>query len=257
MKARTVAALVVLAGSCAVAASVAYRVGVRNAPPPPPPLPAEVVYVDRVKEIEVPVEVEGPVRVVEKVEWRTREVEVPKEVVREVIRWVELDGSPDVVPIQARVSVTGWKFEGLDDQGQLAAGWRGTASCEVQEPGGAVWRELIVEPFSLAESSSQSTRDPDVHERLRGFRQAFLAGLGTHGWGAGYRRRIGRSRFDWTLSFEKDWSGPSSSSVLAPCGSSWYDDDVQGADLCPVVVPPAEDDDWRLTAWLAMGTGTR
>lgn len=218
-RARLIGLAILLLATAALSASIAYRWGRSRPVEVRPPLPAEVIRETVVEQIEVPVNVPGPARVVERVEWKTREVEVPVETVREVTRWLERDDAE----LQARVSVHGWKFEGLDDSGQLAAGWRGNATCEVRS-GEADWTRLVSEPFSLTESTAETTIEPGLAARLRGYRQAALAGYGTDGWGVGYRRRLGRSRFDWTVTYERDepiQDRPADDRLTGWVGLSW------------------------------------
>lgn len=253
-RARTVVLVLLLLAGAGLVWSAAYRMGRANAPPPPPPLPPQTVTVEVVKEIPVPVEVEGPARVVERVQWRTREVEVPVEVVRSVL--VPSGGCDSELsrpaPLEARVSVHGWKFEGLNDEGELAAGWRGTAICEIAQGGSADWTELVAEPFSLTESSAESTVEPGLPDRLRGFRQSIDVGYSTDGFiGVGYARRIGRSRLHWSLAYE--WGG---AEVFSSESCDVARSDYPRRPTVECVTASSATDDWRLRGALGVSWGS-
>ena len=211
-KAKWIVLLLILLVAAGLLVHAAYRWGQGN-PIEVPQLPPETVTVEVVKEIPVPVEIQvevpGPVRVVDRVQWRTQEVEVPVETVREVVRWLGL-GEQDV---EGRVRVEGWKFEGLDDQGRLAAGWRGHADCEVRAAGEPSWLTVVSQPFSLAESTAETVHEPTIATSLRAYRASLLLGVTTGpGVQAAYHRRIGRGRFGWYVGGDYVFS-PSSESV--------------------------------------------
>jgi len=208
---RTIVLVLILLICGGVLARAAYRWG-QGHPVEIPQLPPETITVEVVKEIPVPVEVArevpGPVRIVDRVEWRTREVEVPVETVREVVRWLGLAETG----VEGRVRVEGSKFEGLDSSGQLAAGWRGHADCEVRAAG-EPWLPVVSQPFSLAESVAQTTHEPTIVTSLRGYRASILLGATTGpGLTAAYWRRIGTGRFGWYVGGDY---------VFSPTGDSY------------------------------------
>lgn len=133
-----------------------------------PPLPAEVVEVEVVKEIPVPVEVPGPARVVDRVEWRTREVEVPTEIINTVIEYRDR-------PVEGRVRVEAHKFEGVDAAGEARFGWTGQLFCEIR-PDGMDWIPMVSEPLDLTTSLAVTTVPPAPVRR--GWREIAL-GIGT------------------------------------------------------------------------------
>ena len=188
------AAILMIAGFCVWAG---YQWG--HKPPAPPEIRTEIVErmvpVEVVKEI--PVEVPGPERVVEKILWRTREVRVPGETV-EVIRQI-----PIHEPITARVLVDATKYEGTVD-GRLTRGGVGEARCEVR--GESVsWSTLVAEPFDLTLSDSMSTDEPGtLEERLASWRAEVRLGVTTAPGvdvGLSWHRR---SRFGWWASLRYD-----------------------------------------------------
>lgn len=128
---------------------------------PAPPLPPEVIEVEVVREIEV----EGPERVVERVRWRTREVPVEVEVVREITRYVEkADDGPE--RLFGRVRIDADKYEGACDAG-ICFGWKGQANCQIKGDEEAEWLTLVSEPFSLDSSRVETTIAPVVKRAFR------------------------------------------------------------------------------------------
>ena len=146
-------------------------------PVPTVPLPPDVVKVEVVKEIKVP----GPGKVVEKVVFVTKSVEVPVEKIKEVATFVDPIG---------RVRLDANKFVGVED-GKVKFGWKGNAVCEFSpktDPN--KWVKLFESPFDLTESKAETTIPPTPQpKRLR-----FDLGAGVTSRGAllqaGVSRRI-------------------------------------------------------------------
>lgn len=155
MRVRTVILVIIL---LVLAAGIGSAIGRWTAPGPEPPLPPDTVIVEKVREIEVPIEVPGPATVVERIEWRTRveTVEGPERI-REVVRVVER--AAELGQIQGRIDLLADKFEGLSE-GRLAWGWSGSAACLIRAHESDPWVGLIEQPFDLASSSSISVMEP-------------------------------------------------------------------------------------------------
>jgi len=145
-----------------------FVLGRRTAPDPPPlpQLPPEIVRVEVVKEIEVPVEVRvdvpGPTKVVEKVVWRTKTEYVPKEVIREVIKVVEVAAKTG--DLDAWIEIQAYKYEGQNqDTGKYEFGWRGFASCSMES--GIRNVVLTEQDFDLTQSVAEGTYRPEGRRR--------------------------------------------------------------------------------------------
>lgn len=128
--------------------------------PPPPPLPPEVIEVEVVKEIPV----EGPERVVERVRWETREVQVEVPVIHEVERVVR--EAVNLGTLQGRAEVNADKFFGQDESGKLAFGWKGHISCAIRAKQTDPYTLLFTEPLDLRGSMTVTTVAPEqIYER--------------------------------------------------------------------------------------------
>lgn len=70
-------------------------------------------------------------------------------------------------PLTYRASLDAFKFEGLDDDGVLSYGWRGTVSCEVSPaaPKPQNWAFLARSPFSLSEVQAETSAAPEPARR--------------------------------------------------------------------------------------------
>jgi len=157
-------------------------------PKPPPQLPPQTVYVDRVKKIEVPVEVvrevPGPVKIVERVEWKTREVEVPKEVIKVV------EKAADLGSLFARAFTKGDKYEGVVN-GQLKWGWKGTINCDIRAAPDDPWVEILKQPFDIASSMAISTQEPQKARWTVDLRAGLTTAPGLDLSASWHRRRLG------------------------------------------------------------------
>lgn len=148
-----------IAGAIVLAAILGFIIARCSGPKPPeplPPLPPEVIKVEIVKEIP------GPERIVEKVKWSTKEVEVPTEVVKEIIKVVDKSEGPG--RLFAKIDIDAKKFEGLDEDGKLARGWKGEAQCKVRGNQNDPWIILTHSPIDLTESTAVSTDIPKISE---------------------------------------------------------------------------------------------
>lgn len=118
---------------------------------PPEQLPPKVVTVEKVKEIEVPKEVikevPGPVRIVERVKFVTEEVPVEKEVFKEICT------SDNISGLTGRVRLQGDKYTS-----QEGFGWRGSGLAEVNFDGS--WKLLFESPLDIEFSKAITTEDP-------------------------------------------------------------------------------------------------
>ena len=146
---------------------VAYVMGRVTAPvPPAPPLPPDTSVVKIVKEIvpgpEIIKEVPGPVRVVERIKWKTKiqEVEVP--VIREVATVVER--AVELGTLQSMVDLDADKFEGLVND-TLSWGWRGRARCLIRASHNDDWTVILDQPLDLSASTSISSLRPQPKKR--------------------------------------------------------------------------------------------
>jgi len=199
----------------AFALGVAVALALMPRPAPPlDPLPPETVVVETVREIP------GPV--VERVQWRTREVPVPHEVWREVcpgpvtppeapradlVPPEEIEVVPRGTPL-ARVSIRAEKWEGTLPSGRPGYGWLGDAACELSPEDGR-WIELARSPLDLRESAatleatSRAARLPPRRDLRAGLTSAPGVRLGASWWRSG--RRLGAwAEYDYPLGAEAD-----------------------------------------------------
>lgn len=110
-------------------------------------LPPKVITVNQVKVIPGPTEY----RIIERIKFQTKSVEVPVERLKEVTTFIDPIG---------RVRLEANKFEGLKN-GKLAFGWKGNAVCEFapkNQP--TAWLKLVESPFDLTESKAEATSPP-------------------------------------------------------------------------------------------------
>ena len=197
MKIRTVFILILLLLLVGFGVWAGYQWGYE--PPPPPEIRTEIV--DRMVEVEVvkriEVEVPGPERVIERVVWRTRDVEVPGETI-ELIRQI-----PVAERVFGRIVIDAEKYEGTVD-GRLTRGWIGTADCQVRSDS-VDWYSVVAEPFDRTLSFSESTDEPGTpEERATPWRVEGRFGLttapGLEGGLSWYRR----GRLGWFASVRYD-----------------------------------------------------
>jgi len=182
------------------------------------PLPAKVVRVREVERVEVPVP--GAPRIVELVRWQTERVEVPVEVIREVVRQAETGPPPE-----ARVRVEAEQLAGVEG-GLAVRGWRGWATCEIRL--GEAWTELAHAPLDLEASEAVSVEGAFAVPALPLNRLDLGAALTADGvgWLAGYSRRLSwRTRAGQAIL--PDWIGgdvlalPETTAILARVSWEW------------------------------------
>lgn len=193
--------LAVMALMCVGAVWAGFRVGRATAPAPPPVyLPSKTIVVEQIKEIPA----EPDVKIVERVKWRTKEVAVEKEVVKEVVRtFCPLESetsSTKVEEVFAEVGVEADKFEGvLKEGGVVLFGWKGTGWCQVKRGEEGSWVELVRAPFALEKSVSVSTLLPPQLpkpfkwrlEVRAGAWTALDSGVASSGW------QVGATYYPW------------------------------------------------------------
>ena len=143
-----------------------FILGKSLAPPgePLPQLPPETVTVTTVKTIEVPVEIQvpGPVRIVERVKWRTKTERVEVPVIKEVEKIVYRAAETGI--LDAWIDISAYKYEGLDpEDGEYKFGWRGYASCSIENEAGQA--TLTEKDFDLSQSLAESTIEPEPLRR--------------------------------------------------------------------------------------------
>ncbi len=193
-----------------------------KAPVPLPVLPPEVIIETIVKEIPVPVEIRvevpGPIKIVEKIKWKTREVEVPFETIRTVTEVVER--AADLGSLSAQVQIDALKFEGLHKT-KVKYGWRGTADCSIRAGTAGPWTTLVREPFSLEGSTAITTEAPK-DRRPFPWRLDLRLGANTAGeldFGTSFHRR---SRFGFY--FQGQWNPNAESFSFDPRDDDFYFD---------------------------------
>jgi hypothetical protein len=175
------------------------------------PLPAKVVRVVEVKEIQTP----GPVRVVERVVLQSEAAPIAPSVI-ERIREIPVDAPPP----PARVRFEGEQLEGVED-GVRVRGWQGWMICEIQF--GEEWETLVRAPLDLETSEAVSVPidvPPPPRNRIDVGPAFSTDGIGVM---AGYSRRLA-----WRSSFGRavlpDWLGgdlvalPDETAVLVRLG---------------------------------------
>lgn len=190
---------------------LAFAAGWRSKPTPPkplPPLPVEkLVPVEIIKEIKVP----GPERVVERVRWKTKTVQVPVETTKTITKIVCDQENPDR-QLLGDIQIDAQKYEGEAD-GKLVQGWAGTATCSVAEmlADGATGPLLTLfeEPFDLHSSRAESIVPVAAHlpewER-RPHRTEIRLGLTTAPGATLGVSRYGKRRLGWFVTASVDWS---------------------------------------------------
>ncbi len=135
--------------------------------PPLPQMPDKVIVVKKVQEIKgdtiyLPGDPPPP-KIVEKIKWKTKEVEVKVEVIKEVITRVYMRGSTG--SLLAEVDIDAEKFEGLVGD-SLEYGWAGRLRCNIRADSDEEWTSLVDEPFDLSSSYAISTlAPPEPHKR--------------------------------------------------------------------------------------------
>jgi len=78
-----------------------------------------------------------------------------------ITEWREADcDSPVPVRREYRATLDAFQFRGLDDEGELAFGWRGTIGCDVRR-NEAEWLSIVQRPFSLSQVEVVSSERPE------------------------------------------------------------------------------------------------